>query len=314
MASLRGTVPALRTPYAVRKPRRAPADGVSPLTFVGGGSCRSAPAAGLRRSVRSPHDTAHTSTPSACPAVGAGRAAGDGGGPDRDAVARRSGAARTDRGDAGGLRIRVPVADGSGRGRPGMAGAPSGTVLGGHADRPRPPAARDLLDGRPPEGRGGGRGDGAHRGRNRGGVRGQRGAESGRRRGASVPGGGGRRGGRRVSRAGRLVVPQQPRHAGRRPRGRPGRAAAPAGRRDPAAGRGGGTAAGPGGGPLPARRGRRRAARRGGRRRGAPRAGPSRRSARLSAARPAVGAGCRPRGPRRRPRPGCRRPGAPGRS
>lgn len=269
------------------------------------------PRAGPGASVRSPHGKAHTSTPLARAAVRVGRAAGDGGGRDRDAVPRRPGAARPHRGHPGGLRIRLPVADGGGRGRPGVAGASAGAVLRGHADRPRSAAARGLLDGCAPEGRGGGGGGRAHRRRDRRGVRRQRGAEAGRRRGASVPGAGRRPGGRRVPRAGRLVVPEQPRHPGRRTRGRAGGAAAPTGGRDPAVGRGGGTAAGPGGGPLPARRDRRGPARRGGRHRGAPRAGPPRRSARLSAARPVVGAGSRPRGRRRRPRPGCRRRGGP---
>ncbi len=283
----------------------------STLTFVGGCSCRSAPASGPGAFVRSPHGKAHTSTPLARAAVRVGRAAGDGGGRDRDAVARRAGAARPHRGHRRGLRIRLPVADRSGRGRPGVAGAPAGAVLRGHADRPRSAAARGLLDGCAPEGRGGGGGGRAHRRRDRRGVRGQRGAEAGRRRGASVPGGGRRPGGRRVPRAGRLVLPEQPRHPGRRTRGRAGGAAAPTRRGDPAVGRGGGAAAGPGRGPLPARRDRRSPARRGGRHRGAPRAGPPRRSARLSAARPVVGAGSRPRGRRRRPRPGCRRRGGP---
>lgn len=285
-------------------------------TFVGGGSCRSAPAPGRGASVRSRYGKAHTSTPLARAAVRVGRAAGVGRRRDRGAVAGGPGAARPEGGHPGDFRLPLPVGVGSGRGRSGVAGAPPGAVLRGHADRSRPAAARGLLDGRTPEGRGRGGGGRAHRRRDGRGVRRQRGAEAGRRRGTSVPGGGRRPGGRHVPRAGRLVVPEQPRHPGRRPRGRAGGAAAPTGRGDAAVGRGGGAAAGPGGGPLPARRDRRGGARRGGRHRGDRRAAPPRRSAGLSAARPVavVGAGSRPRGRRRPPRPGCRRRGGPGRS
>lgn len=154
----------------------------------------------------------------------------------------------------------------------------------------------------------------AHRHRHRTGLRGQRGREAGGGRGAPLPGPAQRRGGRRrVPAPWRLVLPEQPRHPGRRPRGGPGHAAAAPRRRHPAAGRRGGAAAGPGGGALPARR--------------AGRCGPrglgdGGRAARLPAARPDRGVSAReaarqarrfrPRGRRPPRRHGCPHPAGPG--
>lgn len=171
------------------------------------------------------------------------------------ARARRMGHGRPGGGDGRRLGVPVPVGDRGGGGRSVVGGAAAG---GGH--RGHPGGAR-FAAGVGVVGRGAARGDpavrrhGAHRRRHRTGLRGQRGREAGGGRGEALPGparcGGG---GRRVPASRRLVVPEQPRHARHRSRGRSGRPAAPPGGRRSATGRGRGTAAGHGGCALPARR------------------------------------------------------------
>jgi len=115
-----------------------------------------------------------------------------------------------------------------------------------------------------------------------------------------------------VSRSGGLVVPEQPRHPGRRARGRAGRPASPARGDGSATGCGGGGASSPGRCPLPARRARRsdpRGLDGGG---GRARAHPAGCPAGVTAAGVGARGRCPPRGPSRPPQPGCPRTDGPG--
>ncbi len=230
------------------------------------------------------------------------------------AVARWAG--RRGSGGGHGRRLGVGV-PGGGRGGGGSAlvgRVAAGDGHRGHAGGAGAAPAVDGVVGPPARGclrRGRGR---AHRDRHRGRLCGERGGEARGGRGAAVPGGTGGRGGGGVSRAGGLVVPEQPRHTRHRDRGRADAAQAPSRRRGAAVGGGGGAAAGGGGGALSARCGRRCAAGRSGGGGDAGRGGPSGRTGGISAVRARGAEGFRPRGrPRRRP-PGSPRPAGPGSS
>lgn len=192
-----------------------------------------------------------------------------------------------------------------------MAGPAPGSGRRGHSCDSRNVAGLDGVDGNPPRRRTGDCRIPADRPRHCRGLCGERSGEARGGRGASMPCvTHSRRTRRGMPRSGGLVVPEQPRHPGRRVGRRSRRAAAPPRRDHAAAGRGRCTAARAGGGPLPARRARRRDARRRGR---------GCRAARVHARCPV---GCitaghkaersRPRGLRPRQRPGCPRPASPG--
>lgn len=253
----------------------------STLTNVQVPPCRSARVSGSRRSYVRGHAnplSLHLPAP-----VGRGAARrGRGGG--RRALPRRAGRPRPRRGQIRSLGIRVPRADRSGGRCP---GGPSGGGERGHRGRPRAAAGRPGVDGAAPPGRAPHRRDRSGRPRHRGRPHAQRGPETGGGRGAALPCGARSRCHRPLPRAGGLVVPQQPRHPGRRPRDRHSRTAAALGRPGPADGSGGGAPARPGRGALSARRTRRGdpgRVRRGGR---AARAGAARRTRHIAMARTA---------------------------
>jgi hypothetical protein len=242
------------------------------------------------------------------------RRPGLGGGGRRGARPRRPGHRPRRGGDGRRLGVHVPLGDRGGGRRALLDGTAAGSGHRRHPGDPRAVAPVGLVELRTPWRHPDVRGDGAHRHRHRGRVRPQRGGETGGGRGTPLPGPARHRGdGRRMPAARRLVLPEQPRHPGRRPRGRPGRAAPAPGGRHPAGGRGGGAAAGRGGGALPARRAGRRGPRglRGG---GRPARVPAARPDRGVSAREAAAAArrSRPRGRRRPRRPGCPRPAGPG--
>ncbi len=193
-----------------------------------------------------------------------------------------------------------------------MAGPAPGSGHRRHPGGSGTAARLDVVGSGPPQGPARGRRVRADRSRYRRRLRGERSAEAGGGRGAALPraarGGRTRRG---VPRHGRLVLPEQPRHPGRRAGRRHGRAQAAPRRCDTSVGRGRSAAACPGGGPLPPRRPGRRGPRRrcgGGRGARAPATG----SAGGVTAGGAVDERSRPRGRRPRQRPGCPRPGGPG--
>lgn len=232
----------------------------------------------------------------------------------RGARPGRVGHGRRGGGDGRCLGVDVPLGDRGGGRRALLDGTVAGSGHRRHPGGPRPAAGVGLVERRTPWGHPDVRRYRTHRHRHRGGVRRQRGGEAGGGRGAPLSGSALHRGdGRRVPAARRLVLPEQPRHPGGRPRGGPGRAAPAPRRRHPAGGRGGGPAAGHGGGALPARRAGRCGARGlggGGRAARVPAARPDRGvSAREAAARARRS---RPRGRRRPRRPGCPRPAGPG--
>jgi hypothetical protein len=179
------------------------------------------------------------------------------------AVPRRAGRGRSGRGQGWRFGVRVPVGDPGGGGCAVVAGAPPGSGHRGHSGDPRNVACLDLGDGNPPQGHTRDCRIRADRRRHLRCLCGERSGEARSGRGASLPcGGRGRRSHRGVPRARRLVIPQQPRHSGRRSGCRSCRAAAPSRLDHAARGRGRRAAARAGGGSLPARRARRRDARR----------------------------------------------------
>lgn len=162
------------------------------------------------------------------------------------------------------LGVRVPVGDQGGGGCTVVAGAPPGSGHRRHSGDPRNVAGLDVGDGNPPQGHARGCRIRTDRPRHRRCLCGERSGEARRGRGASLPRGTRKRRTRRgMPRARRLVVPQQPRHPGRRPGRRSCRAAAPPRLDHAAHSRGGCAAARAGGGSLPARCARRRDTRRG---------------------------------------------------
>lgn len=228
------------------------------------------------------------------------------------AVPRWAGRSWCCRGHGRGFGIRVPVGGRGGGGCTVVAGPAPGSGHRGHFDDPRIAAGLVVVDGNAPQGHTRGRRIRADRSRHRRGLCGERSGEGRCGRGASLPCATRRRRiCRGVPRSGGLVVPEQPRHPGRRVGRRSRRAAAPPRHDHTAAGRGCRSAACAGGGSLPARCARRRDARRrcrGGCAAGvhAPCPGGGITAGKAAAER------SRPRGPPPRQRPGCRRPAAPG--
>ncbi len=245
---------------------------------------------------------------------------GSGGRSARLGRARRTGADGQDGGHRRPVRLPLPVGRRRGGGRARRRGLAARPRHRGDPGRPGTAAAVDGLDRPAPPRRPGARRSAARRRRDGHRLRGQRTAQDGRRRGAALPRPGRRHHRRPLPAARRLVLPQQPLHPRRRPRGGTGR--------DPAPARGRGAA--PGRPRRPAAGGRRRAlsARRAGRvrpggrrrRRGPPRPAAPRRQAALTVLTVltalTVGArrSCPPRGRRPRPRPGCPPPAGPGSS
>lgn len=208
--------------------------------------------------------------------------------------------------------VRVPVGDRGGGRCTVVAGPPPGHGHRGHFGDPRNVAGLDVVDSNPPQRRTRRRRIRTDRRRHRRGLCGERSGEAGGGRGAPLPCVTRRRRTcRGMSRSGGLVVPEQPRHPGRRVGRRSRRAAAPPRRDHAAAGRGRRATARTGGGPLPARCARRRHARRrccggGAARVHAPCPGGSITAGEAEAER------SQPHGPPPQQRPGCRRPASPG--
>ncbi len=188
------------------------------------------------------------------------------------AVPRWAGRGRCCRGHGWSFGVRVPVGDWGGGGCAIVAGPSSGSGHRGRFGDPRSVADLDVVDGDPQQRHTGGRRIRPDRSGHRRGLCGERSAEARRGRGASLPCVTRRRRNRRgMPRSGGLVVPEQPRHPGRRPGRRSRRAAAPPRRDHAAVGRSCRAAACAGGRSLPARCARRRDARRHCRGRGAAR-------------------------------------------
>jgi hypothetical protein len=180
------------------------------------------------------------------------------------AVPRWAGRGRSSRGHGWRFSVCVPVGDQGGGGCTVVAGAPPGSGHRGHPADPRNGAGLDVGDSNPPQGSTRGCRIRTDRPRHRRCVCGERSGEARCGRGASLPCAPPRRRPRRgMPRAGRLVVPQQPRHPGCRPGRRSCRAAATPRLDHAAPGRSRCAAARAGGGSLPARRARRSDARRG---------------------------------------------------
>lgn len=283
----------------------------STLTIVGVSGCPSARAPRLRCSYRRQHGFEQAiwmgSTATDGRRVGRGRGSGRG-----LAGARRcAGDERAGTRHCGLLGAGLPGASRERGGRATVGGDRPGSGERGHFAVPGSAVGLGRLERPAPQGCGGAGRDGRGRRRDRRRLRNQRGAQTPRRRATSVPGPARGRSPRAVSRAGRLVVPQQPRHTGRRA----GRRCGP----DTASARGRGLAGGRGGRPVAgACRGALSARRPGGR--GARRYGPDVRVAPRTADCPAGAVSCprtaagrtapgplRPRARPRPPRPGCRR-------